>query len=324
MPELTPSKVTQLLESTEGESSTGKPWSIVLAGGTGTRMQSFVRAWLGNDTPKQFCAFTDSGRSMLERAFAVSGAERTLVIATRGQEAWVRELPCQVLVQPAPRGTLGAIMLGVSRIMASDPQAVVHLLPADHFIFPTGRFLGCLEYTAEAVAGDPELFTLLGAVADYAETDYGWIRPGAADGRLQPVTHFHEKPAAAEAHKYMADGCLWNTMISTFSAATLWSHVAGHFPEAAALFTGLRRDADWQASVVEADTLGHVYGPLGELDYSRDLLERVAARTAVMPMQGVHWSDWGRPARIVETLRQIGEEPAFAPALAGSELAAAS
>lgn len=30
-----------------------------------------------------------------------------------------------------------------------------------------------------------------------------------------------------------------------------------------------------------------------------------------MELSGVLWSDWGKPERIVETLRRIGKSPAF-------------
>jgi mannose-1-phosphate guanylyltransferase len=33
---------------------------------------------------------------------------------------------------------------------------------------------------------------------------------------------------------------------------------------------------------------------------------------AVLELNGVLWSDWGRRERIEETLREIGKQPAFA------------
>jgi hypothetical protein len=37
----------------------------------------------------------------------------------------------------------------------------------------------------------------------------------------------------------------------------------------------------------------------------------VPERAAVVEMKGVLWSDWGKPAHIVDSLRRIGREPAF-------------
>ncbi len=45
--------------------------------------------------------------------------------------------------------------------------------------------------------------------------------------------------------------------------------------------------------------------------FSSDVLQRASERLAVMEMEGVHWSDWGRPDRIAGTLHRLGKRPAF-------------
>lgn len=91
----------------------GKLWSIVLAGGEGTRVGSFVQRWLGRPRPKQFCTFVGT-RSMLQhtldRAARLASVERSvLVIAhTHRQEAMIQldgRGVGTVLLQPANRGT---------------------------------------------------------------------------------------------------------------------------------------------------------------------------------------------------------------------------
>jgi hypothetical protein len=44
---------------------------------------------------------------------------------------------------------------------------------------------------------------------------------------------------------------------------------------------------------------------------SADLLGRSAANLAVMELDRVHWSDWGKPERILETLHRAGKRPVF-------------
>ena len=53
----------------------GQRWAVVLAGGEGARMSSFVTQWLGAHRPKQYCAFTGE-RTMLEHTM-----ERALALA---------------------------------------------------------------------------------------------------------------------------------------------------------------------------------------------------------------------------------------------------
>jgi hypothetical protein len=49
------------------------------------------------------------------------------------------------------------------------------------------------------------------------------------------------------------------------------------------------------------------------LDFSRDLLEVASKQLAVMKLDGVLWSDWGSPHRILDTLKLIGARPTYAP-----------
>jgi hypothetical protein len=46
-------------------------------------------------------------------------------------------------------------------------------------------------------------------------------------------------------------------------------------------------------------------------NFSRDIVEPSAERLAALPMEGIHWSDWGRPQRIAETLERIGKTRSF-------------
>ena len=52
----------------------------------------------------------------------------------------------------------------------------------------------------------------------------------------------------------------------------------------------------------EAPILGAIYEPMASIDFSKQVLELAVERSLVMPMDGVEWSDWGRPERIEETL----------------------
>jgi len=63
--------------------------------------------------------------------------------------------------------------------------------------------------------------------------------------------------------------------------------------------------------------LDSIYEAMPELSFSSGLLAPAASRVAVMPMEGVLWSDWGRGERIVETLLRIGRQPNFSMMLAG-------
>ena len=64
-------------------------WSVVLAGGSGERLQSLVQRWLGQHKPKQYCTFLGT-RSMfqhtLDRSDRIVAPERRVTIIARDHE----------------------------------------------------------------------------------------------------------------------------------------------------------------------------------------------------------------------------------------------
>lgn len=81
----------------------------------------------------------------------------------------------------------------------------------------------------------------------------------------------------------------------------------------------LRRAVDTR---YEPAVLEWVYQGLARSNFSRDVLEKAAARALVLPLRGVDWSDWGRPERIEHTLSRlsqngVAEMPIAAPETGG-------
>jgi nucleotidyltransferase-like protein len=51
------------------------------------------------------------------------------------------------------------------------------------------------------------------------------------------------------------------------------------------------------------------YVPLLAGDFSEDVLATKPPNLAVLPVQGVAWSDWGDPGRVLRTLDRLGMHP---------------
>jgi len=165
----------------------GARWAIVLAGGSGSRMQAFTKRWLGHPRPKQYCAFTGR-RTMLEhtleRASAAAGSWRVVTIIDPKHKEYLlaprrMRVPGHIIEQPQPRDTGPGVFLPLARVLAQDSEAIVALMPSDHFIFPRKRFLALLEEAYLLAERLPEDLVLLAARPDSPESDYGWILPGA-------------------------------------------------------------------------------------------------------------------------------------------------
>ena len=296
-------------------------WSIILAGGEGERVQPFVRRWLGLPRPKQYCAFVGT-RSMfqhtVDRARQLVPDDRAVVVAARHHwpdvDPQLRGRPIgKLLWQPANRDTAAGVFLPLSYIWRRDPQATVVVYPSDHFIFPEPRFLDTVRRAIAAVEALPDRMLLLGVRPDRSETEYGWIEcgpvlAGSPAHPVRAVSAFIEKPSAVRADSAFRSGALWNTLVLVAKAEALWRAGQACFPGMMPLFDRLASawDGRDERAAVEA-----AYREMPAYNFSAHLLQRAATRVAVMELTGVLWSDWGKPERIVETIRRIGKTPAF-------------
>jgi mannose-1-phosphate guanylyltransferase len=103
---------------------------------------------------------------------------------TRAHEMYYREElhgvdDSRIIRQPLNRGTGVAVALALLHLLQRDVDPVFVLVPCDHYYADAEAF-GRAVRSAIAGAGKyPDSVVLLGAEADYAETEYGWIELGS-------------------------------------------------------------------------------------------------------------------------------------------------
>lgn len=291
-------------------------WAVVLAGGEGERMKPAIRRWLGHDRPKQYCSFS-GGKTLLEetveRALGVVPPERLVTLIGRGHRRHLAAggvPPGLVIEQPAPRETAPGIFLAAAHVLRRDPSASLIIMPSDHFISPAGLFQARLRQAALTAERFPDKVVLLGARPDGPESDYGWIEPQdgwmTASGAM-PVRHFVEKPASGLAGDLWARGALWNTFIMAVKGETLWRLGRRLLPE---MMAGFDRLLPMLGTPEEDTAVAGAYERLPSRNFSRDVLELIPGEALVLPLEGVSWSDWGRPSRVAFTLARHGIETA--------------
>ncbi len=284
-------------------------------------MRPHIERWLGRHIPKQYCTFVGT-RSMLQhtwdRADQLTAPHQKLTVLDRTHQDIVCPMvqPCKAgrfVFQPRNRDTAAGVFLPLTYVRSWNPAATVIIYPSDHFIYPEELFMNNVWAAVRATEQWSHRIFLLGAAPTGMELDYGWIekreRLGWANGaELWSVGSFKEKPPTAPRWSILENGWLWNTMIVVAKLEALWDVGWQCFPSLMERFTALGKVI---GTPRESATLDALYTDMPLQNFSAELLGQAVERLGVMEMHNVLWSDWGRPERIVDTLRNIGKVPCF-------------
>jgi mannose-1-phosphate guanylyltransferase len=277
------------------------------------RLRPYVERRFGEPRPKQYCAFSGQ-RSMLQhtlsRAACLASAERTVTVVAAGHAAWagpqLTDHSGTVIHQSLNRETGPGLFLPLAWVRARAPEAIVYILPSDHYVRPAHRFVAAVHAAGDLAALHPDHVVLTGVVPDGPETEYGYIEPGEAIDRLgtaRRVVRFVEKPPHDTAVHAIAGGAVWNTMVMAATVDALWSIGHACIPRVMRRFDELVNVID---TPFEAAALESIYERMPVANFSRDVLEQVTDRCLVTRLDGVEWSDWGAADRIEASIaRQV-------------------
>jgi mannose-1-phosphate guanylyltransferase len=268
--------------------------AVILAGGSGTRFWPASR----RSRPKQLLALAGASEESLIAATVrrlqplIAPADVWVATSTTLLDATALALPdvprAHLLAEPIARNTAAPIGWATAVIARGDPEAVVLVLPADHFIADESAFRAILE-RAIRTARDGWL-TTIGVSPTRAETGYGYIELGNAlyEG-AHAVTHFVEKPDRARAEAFFAGGRhLWNAGMFVFRARVMLQSISRHLPELHAGLAAL--DAAAQQGD-EARVLAEVFPAFPSISIDHGVMEK-ADRVAVVPGT-FGWNDVG-------------------------------
>ena len=268
---------------------------VVLSGGSGTRLWPLSR----QDRPKQFLALMGE-RSLYQetvlRALGLPGVQAPITVCSDAHRFTVGEQlqaigvgSGGIVLEPVARNTAPAIGLAALHAVATAPDAVLLVMPADHLIEDEAAFRAAVEHAAELAGKD--WLVAFGITSDYAETGYGYIRRGEplGDDGFR-IERFVEKPGRATAEQYLADGGYsWNSGMFLFSARRYLEELGIHAPAilqaAREAYAGAGADLDF----IRVDADAFAASPSDSIDYA--VMEKTD-RAAVVPVS-CGWSDIG-------------------------------
>jgi mannose-1-phosphate guanylyltransferase/mannose-6-phosphate isomerase len=277
---------------------------VILAGGAGERFWPASR----RRHPKPLLEVV-GGQSLLaatvqrarrfarDRVWLVCGNEHARAMRTASG------LPAgRVLVEPQRRNTAMAVAWAAQRIVSEDPDAVMAVLSADHYIPDVAAFASDIRLSARAAAAADVLVTF-GVKPTRPETGYGYIHLGKSASRAYPglrsVRRFVEKPDAATARRYLRSrDYRWNAGIFVWKARTILDEIAVCAPELDRALAPLRRSSRRRAQVEQC------YSRAPSLPIDVAVMER-SKRVWSRPVDFA-WSDVGTWQSLAEELG-VGE-----------------
>jgi mannose-1-phosphate guanylyltransferase len=90
-------------------------------------------------------------------------------------------------------------MVALVQVMKADPGAIVGVFPCDHYYSDDESFRSTIRSATACAERFPGSLVIVGAEAEYPETEYGWIEPGLSvlNTQVKPlcrVNRFWESP----------------------------------------------------------------------------------------------------------------------------------
>ncbi|MDE2834496.1 MAG: mannose-1-phosphate guanylyltransferase [Bacteroidota bacterium] len=268
-------------------------YSVIMAGGIGSRFWPRSR----EASPKQFLRVVGEEtllQQTLQRVSPLIPADRAYVIThERYADLTHRQLPGlesqQIMREPISRNTACCITYAAIRLLATDPEAVMVVLPADHLIEHENRFLEVLAKAIEA-ARVPDTLVTIGIKPTHPATGYGYIQFDASDDdTAHTVRTFAEKPDISTAERFLDSGdFLWNSGIFVWRADAILANIRHHLPR---MWEAFKAAAPHMNTPAEGAAIRKAYhrSPRISIDYG--VMER-AENVRVVP-GSFGWSDIG-------------------------------
>ncbi len=268
-----------------------------MAGGGGTRLwplstkktpKQMVKLF-GEETLFQISVNRLAGLFSPDRIFVVTVAEQAKLLMT--QSPLIPEE--NFLIEPFPKGTASVVGYAATYIKQINPDAVLVILTADHFIQNVSEFHNLLKSGFKAA--NEKYMVTLGIQPTFAATGYGYIHKGDPIDEFEDrwafkVNKFIEKPDLPKAKMMFSSGGYdWNSGMFIWHVDTILSEFKKQMPDLYSILENIKQ------SIVDknfTDELPGLWGKIIPQTIDYGIMEN-ASNVIVIPGADLGWFDVG-------------------------------
>jgi len=270
-------------------------YAVIMAGGSGTRFWPRSRI----DRPKQLLNITGDEILLIktiELIKPIIPISRIKIVTTLSQADAVKrtapEIPDEnIIIEPFGKNTAPAIGISALFIERDDPDAVMVILPADHYIEDKSRFHKTIMASAYQASQGDFLITI-GIPPRGPETGYGYIEADELMDKRNltySVKSFHEKPDIDRARLFIKQGnFFWNSGIFISSASSMLKEIAQYLPHN---YTWLVKIRSSLGRPEESGVIREAYENMEAISIDYGVMEK--SKHVLMVVGDFGWNDVG-------------------------------
>jgi len=271
-------------------------YSVIIAGGIGKRFWPRSR----RERPKQLLDVigdTTMLQMTCERLKAVSEEKKIYIITSQNMKENILKVlkgfpEKNVICEPIGKNTGPAIGLAATMIVSKDPDAVIGVFPADHYISNIPEFKKSIE-TGFRFARDHTALVTFGIRPNRAATGYGYIQYDknvkVVEGSVYKVKTFAEKPNLSTAQRFLESGeFFWNSGMFIWKGVNILNAIKHFIPE---LYSCLQAIGKFVDTPMFDATLKHHWAMIQSISIDYGIMEK--AKNVYVVSGNFAWSDVG-------------------------------